>query len=66
MTFNDEKVAVNVACLRKLPEVEYVQFLVNPREKKLAVKITNWLTDISNIEDEDIRIIFYSIVGMNF
>ena len=38
VTFNDEKVAVNVACLRKLPEVEYVQFLVNPREKKLAVK----------------------------
>ena len=30
-------------------------------EKKLAVKITNWLTDISNIEDEDIRIIFYSM-----
>jgi hypothetical protein len=30
-------------------------------EKKLAVKITNWLTDISNIEDEDIRIIFYSL-----
>ena len=38
VTFNDEKVAVNVACLRKLPEVEYVQFLVNPGEKKLAVK----------------------------
>ena len=33
----------------------------NTMEKKLAVKITNWLTDISNIEDEDIRIIFYSI-----
>ena len=30
-------------------------------EKKLAVKITNWLTDISNIEDEDIRIVFYSL-----
>lgn len=33
----------------------------NTMEKKLAVKITNWLTDISNIEDEDIRIIFYSM-----
>jgi hypothetical protein len=33
----------------------------NTVEKKLAVKITNWLTDISNIEDEDIRIIFYSL-----
>ena len=33
----------------------------NTMAKKLAVKITNWLTDISNIEDEDIRIIFYSM-----
>lgn len=33
----------------------------NTMEKKLAVKITNWLTDISNIEDEDIRIVFYSL-----
>lgn len=33
----------------------------NTMEKKLAVKITNWLTDVSNIEDEDIRIIFYSM-----
>ena len=30
-------------------------------EKKLAVKLTTWLNDISNIEDEDIRIIFYSL-----
>ena len=33
----------------------------NTVEKKLSTKITNWLTDISNIEDEDIRIIFYSL-----
>ena len=30
-------------------------------ENKLAVKITNWLTSISNIEEEDIRIVFYSL-----
>ena len=30
-------------------------------EKKLAVKITNWLVNVSNIEDEDIRIVFYSL-----
>lgn len=30
-------------------------------EKKLAVRITNWLSDITNIEDEDIRIVFYSM-----
>lgn len=33
----------------------------NTIEKKLAVKITNWLSEITNIEDEDIRIIFYSL-----
>jgi hypothetical protein len=30
-------------------------------ENKLAVKITNWLVNISNIEEEDIRIVFYSL-----
>jgi hypothetical protein len=33
----------------------------NVSEKNLAVKITNWLTRISNIEEEDIRIVFYSL-----
>lgn len=33
----------------------------NTMEKKLATKITTWLSDITNIEDEDIRIIFYSL-----
>lgn len=30
-------------------------------EKKLSVKITSWLYDLENIEDEDIRIVFYSL-----
>ncbi len=38
VTFKGEKVSVNTACLNKLPGVEFVQFLVNPVEKKLAVK----------------------------
>ena len=38
VTFNDEKVSVNTACINILPDVDYVQFLVNPIEKKLAVK----------------------------
>ena len=38
VTLSRGKVSVNAACIRKLPEVEYVQFLVNPTEKKLAVK----------------------------
>jgi hypothetical protein len=33
----------------------------NTVEKKLAVKITTWLSEITNIEDEDIRIIFFSL-----
>ena len=38
VTLNRETVSVNAACRRKLPDFEYVQFLVNPGEKKLAVK----------------------------
>ena len=38
VTLNKETVSVNMACLRKLPNTEYVQFLVNPIERKLAVK----------------------------
>ena len=37
-TLNKNKVAVNTACIRKLPDVEYVQILVNPDDRKLAVK----------------------------
>lgn len=38
VTFKSEKVYVNAACIRKLPTVEYVQFLVHPDKKMLAVK----------------------------
>ena len=37
-TFNGNKVSVNTACIKKLPETEFVQILVNPDEKKLAVR----------------------------
>lgn len=37
-TFNSNKISLNTACIRKLPETEYVQILVNPTEKKLAVR----------------------------
>lgn len=37
-TFNNYKVSVNTACIKKLPEFDYIQILVNPDEKKLAVK----------------------------
>lgn len=37
-TFNNNKVYLNMACIRKLPQTEYVQILVHPEEKKLAVR----------------------------
>lgn len=37
-TLNQNKVSVNMACIRKLPDVEYVQALVNPKTKKLAIR----------------------------
>jgi len=38
ITFNNCKVSLNTACLNRLPAVSYVQFLVNPEEKKLVVR----------------------------
>lgn len=37
-TFNNYKVYVNTACVKKLPNVDYIQLLVNPIEKKLVVR----------------------------
>ncbi len=37
-TFNDGKVGVNTACVRKLPEHEYIQILINKETKMLVIK----------------------------
>ena len=37
--FNDGKVGVNTACVRRLPDVEYVQLLINRNKRKLAVRV---------------------------
>lgn len=37
-TFNSYKCSVNTACIKKLPNYDYVQILVNPDERKLAVR----------------------------
>ena len=37
--FNEGKVGVNTACVRRLPEVDYVQILINPKKQKLAVRV---------------------------
>ena len=38
ITFNNCKVTLNTACLKQLPNVDYVQILVNSEDKKLAVR----------------------------
>lgn len=38
ITFNQSKVYLNTACIKRLPDVNYVQILVNSEEKKLAVR----------------------------
>ena len=38
ITFNKCKVSLNTACINRLPDVDYVQILVNPENKKLAVR----------------------------
>ena len=37
--FSDGKVGVNTACVRRLPEVDYVQLLINRQKHKLAVRV---------------------------
>lgn len=38
ITFNGSKLYVNMACLNRLPEVEYIQILVNQVTKKLVIR----------------------------
>lgn len=37
-TFADGKIGVNTVCVRRFPEVEYVQVLINAQERKMAVR----------------------------
>ena len=43
-TFNSNKVSVNTACIKRLPQTDYVQILVNPDEKKLAKRSPRQIT----------------------
>ncbi len=36
--FDGIRLSVNAACLRKMPDVNYIQFLVNPSEQKLILR----------------------------
>ncbi|GHV00125.1 hypothetical protein FACS1894211_06800 [Clostridia bacterium] len=38
ITFNNFKVSLNAACIKRLPDVEYVQILINSKDRKLIVR----------------------------
>ena len=38
ITFNNYKVGLNSACIKRLPQIDYIQFLVNRQTKKLAIR----------------------------
>lgn len=38
ITFNDNKVYVNTACINQMPTVDYIQILINQQAKKLVVR----------------------------
>ena len=41
ITLNTYKLSVNRSCLNRLPNVDYVQVLVNPKEKKMVIRPSN-------------------------
>lgn len=38
ITFNNFRISLNTACLKRLPDIDFVQILINSEEKKLAVR----------------------------
>ena len=38
ITFNNYMIGLNSACIKRLPQIEYIQFLVNRQTKKLAIR----------------------------
>ena len=37
-TLQNYKISVNTACIKSLPEFDYIQIMINPNEKKLALR----------------------------
>lgn len=74
LTLNRNKVSVNMACIRRLPNVDYVQILVNPEEKKLAVRPCKeeekdsfrWCSDNENRNPKQVtcRIFFAKVTSL--
>ncbi len=38
ITFNNYKIGLNAACIKRLPQIDYIQFLVNRQTQKLAIR----------------------------
>lgn len=38
ITFNNYKIGFNTACIKKLPQIDHIQFLVNRQTQKLAIR----------------------------
>ena len=38
ITFSNYKIGLNSACIKRLPQIEYIQFLVNRQTRKLAIR----------------------------
>ena len=72
ITLNNYKVSLNTACIKKLPEVDYVQILVNPETKKLAVRpcseevkdSVRWCTGKRSPKQITCRVFFAKVVSL--
>jgi hypothetical protein len=72
ISFNRCKVSLNTACLKRLPEIDYVQILVNSEERKLAVRPCGgdekdsflWCTPKKKPKQITCRVFFAKIVDM--
>lgn len=72
ITFNRCKVSLNTACIKRLPDIDYVQILVNSEEKKLAVRPCSedekdsflWCTQKRKPKQITCRVFFAKIVHL--
>lgn len=72
ITFNRCKVSLNTACLKRLPDINYVQILVNSEENKLAVRPCSedekdsflWCTSKRKPKQITCRVFFAKIVHL--
>lgn len=72
VTFADCKIGFNKACIRKLPGIEYVQVLVNRRDRKLVIRPSSddmkdsftWLSASGNPRTITCRLFYAMLVDM--